>query len=269
MRRTALAVFAIVTSLAVVRTASSADLSLPPIYRAAPPAYGPFYGARLYDWTSCYVGLNAGGVWGHMENTWTPNNIVPVVVSSFEANGSSTIDASGFTGGGQVGCTWQVGQVVGGVEADFQYTGLNASRDVVDSTVLAPLGPISFHEDFSSKWLATARGRFGWLATPFVLLYATGGAAFAEIDTVDSAINLSNPAEFISVSGSDTRVGWTAGAGVEWKFAQHWSVRAEYLFVNLGSFTTTSVDSLGAAATVNHDHHLTENLVRAGINFHF
>lgn len=267
-RLTTPVVLATAASLAAIASASSAELGLPPIYRAAPPAYGPIF-RPIYDWTGCYIGLNAGGVWGHMKNDWTPNNFKPVVVSSFEANGSGSIDTSGFTGGGQIGCTLQTGQVVWGVEADGQSTGLNGSHDVVDLAVAAPLGPISFHENFSSKWLATARGRFGWLATPFVLLYATGGAAFAEVDTVDSAINNSNPAEFVNVSGSETRVGWTAGAGVEWMFAQHWSVKAEYLFVDLGNFSTTSADSLAPAATVNHDHHLTENLARAGLNFHF
>jgi outer membrane immunogenic protein len=223
----------------------------------------------LKDWTGCYVGLNAGGVWGHMKEDWTPNNIKPVVVSSFESNGSGSFTASGFTGGGQIGCNWQVAQVLLGAEGDGQYTGLDGSRDALDPAVLAPLGPIRFHEDFRSRWLATARGRFGWLPNPFVLFFATVGAAFAEVDTSDSAINLFNPAEFITVSRSQTRVGWTYGGGVEWKFAPQWSVRAEYLFVDLGNFTATSTDTVAPLATVDHDHHLTEHLARAGVNFHF
>jgi outer membrane immunogenic protein len=269
MRRTALAVLTIVTSLAVVRSASSADLSLPPISRAAPSAYGPVYGARLYDWTACYIGLNAGGVWGRMQDNWSPNgDFEPAVVSSLQSNGSATINASGFTGGGEVGCNWQVAQVVAGVEADFQYTGLDESRDLfVPATLL--VDPLRFHEEFSSKWLATFRGRFGWLINPFVLLYATGGLAVANVQTTDSITDQLYPAEFNTVSGSETRAGWTVGAGAEWKFAAHWSVKAEYLFVDLGHFGTTSVDSLDPLGTIEHNHHLTENLVRGGINFHF
>jgi outer membrane immunogenic protein len=268
MRRTALiVVLATAAGLASAGKASSADLGLPPIYRAPPPAYGPIYGGRaLYDWTACYVGLNAGGVWGRVRNDWSSNSeIDPAVVSSVQ---TKDIDASGFTGGGGVGCNWQVTTVVWGVEADFEYTGLDESRDLfVPATAIGPA--LQFHEDFSSKWLATFRGRLGWLATPFVLLYATGGLAVANVETADSLINGSNPAEFFSVSGSETRAGWTVGAGAEWKFAPHWSVKAEYLFVDLGQFHTTSADSLDPSATIDHDHHLTENLVRAGVNFHF
>jgi len=71
------------------------------------------------------------------------------------------------------------------------------------------------------------------------------------------------------VSGSTTRQGWTVGGGVEWKFAPRWSVRAEYLYVDLGTFSTTSTNSLNPTATVIHDHHLTENIARVGVNYHF
>jgi len=270
MRRTALVVLATAASLAVIGNASSADLGLPPISPAPPPAYAPIYGGRaLYDWTACYIGLNAGGVWGRMRNTWTASgDFDPDVVSSLQTNGSADIDASGFTGGGGVGCNWQVTTVVWGVEADFEYTGLDESRD----QFVPPTGfvdPLHFHEEFRSKWLATFRGRVGWLATPFVLLYATGGLAVAKVETTDSVIDQLNTAEFNTVSSSETRAGWTAGAGAEWKFAPHWSVKAEYLFVDLGQFSTTSANSLDPLGTIKHDHHLTENLVRAGVNFHF
>jgi len=270
MRRTALVVLATVTSFAAVGSASSADLGVPPISRAAPPAYGPIYAAPpLYDWTACYVGLNAGGVWGRMRDEWTPTSqFDPAVVSSLQTNGSADIDASGFTGGGGVGCNWQVTTVVWGVEADFEYTGLDESRDLfVPAT--ATVDTLRFHEEFRSKWLATFRGRVGWLATPFVLLYATGGLAVANVETKDSVIDQLDTAVFNSVSGSETRVGWTAGAGAEWKFARHWSIKAEYLFVDLGHFNTTSANSLDPLLTIEHNHHLTENLVRAGVNFHF
>jgi outer membrane immunogenic protein len=270
MRRTAVVVLATATSLAAVGSASSADLGLPPIHRAPPPAYGPIYGApALYDWTACYIGLNAGGVWGRMQNTWTPNEeFDPAVVSSLHSNGSTTINASGFTGGGEVGCNWQVTTVVAGVEADFEYTGLDESRDrFVPLTEL--VAPLHFHEEFRSKWLATFRGRLGWLVTPFVLLYATGGLAVANVETTDSVINQSNSADFNTLSSSETRAGWTLGAGAEWKFAPHWSVKAEYLFVELSQFNNTSTNNLDSLAAIDHTHHLRENLVRAGLNFHF
>ena len=192
MRRLSVAIITVVSTIALTQIASAADLGRRPIY--APQQV-------FRDWTGCYVGLNAGGVWGRMKNEWTPSaEFEPEVVSSFEANGSSTLNASGFTGGGQVGCNWQAGQVVVGVEGDGQYTALDGSRDVFVPASF-PVVPLNIHEDFRSRWLATFRGRFGWLANPFVLLYATGGLAVANVETVDSVISVANPANSIPYRG--------------------------------------------------------------------
>ena len=128
MRRTEFFVFAAaVFSLGAVDAASSGDL-LPQVY--APPVVPPSY----YEWRTCYGGLNAGGV-------WSPGK---------DAFGSSpSMDAFGFTGGGQVGCNWRAwSSFVWGGEADLQYTGLDGSRDEY-----AP--DASAHQDFRSRWLAT------------------------------------------------------------------------------------------------------------------
>jgi outer membrane immunogenic protein len=69
---------------------------------------------------------------------------------------------------------------------------------------------------------------------------------------------------------SFTQFGWTAGGGVEWKFAPRWSVKAEYLYVDLGSTTYTSLNSnVGFSASIIHNHHLTENIARIGLNYSF
>lgn len=73
-----------------------------------------------------------------------------------------------------------------------------------------------------------------------------------------------------TASAAETRVGWTAGGGVEWKFAPRWSVKAEYLYVDLGSTTYTSLNSnVGFSASIIHNHHLTENIARIGLNYSF
>jgi outer membrane immunogenic protein len=82
-------------------------------------------------------------------------------------------------------------------------------------------------------------------------------------------VNLDNPTETNTVSGSETRAGWTVGGGVEWMFAPRWSVKAEYLYVDLGTFSTTSADSLAPIATIVHDNRLRENIARLGVNYHF
>lgn len=267
MRRKAfLVIAATALSLGAIGTASSADLPR----RAAPaPAYAP-PPAPLYNWRSCYVGLNAGGVWGRMNDDWTANSGFSDP-ARIDANGSGDLDGTGFVGGGQVGCNWQWGpSFVWGVEADIQYTGLDESRDVFVPASF-PIGAETFHSDFESKWLATFRGRFGWLVNPAVMLYATGGLAVAEIKVNDSVF-FDSSNTFNAVSDSRTRIGWTAGGGVEWMFLPQWSVKAEYLFVDLSGFDTVSANSNPVAfpnSFIVHDHDLKEHIVRAGVNFHF
>ena len=225
MRRIEFFVLALAAfGLGAVDGASSGDLGRP-VYAPSPP---PVYAPPPYVWTTCYGGLNAGGVW------------------------SPGIDAFGFTGGGQVGCNWLWNSLVWGGEADLQYTGLDGSRDV-----FAPSA--SAHQDFRSRWLATFRGRFGWLATPNMYFYATGGLALANVNTA-SGVNFNGT--FNSLSNSTTHAGWTLGAGLEWMFAERWSAKVEYLYVDLGHATNPLPIS-------NNDLSLTENIFRIGINYHF
>jgi len=41
-----------------------------------------------------------------------------------------------------------------------------------------------------------------------------------------------------SVLQTDRRTGWTVGGGVEYALGCGWSIRGEYLYVDLGSWTT-------------------------------
>ena len=228
MRRTEFFVLAVAAfGLAAVDSASSGDLAQP----RAPLAPSVPVPTFAYRWEGCYGGLTAGGVW------------------------SPGIDASGFTGGGQVGCNWQPwSSFVWGGEADLQYTGLDGSRDV-----FAPNA--SAHQDFRSRWLATFRGRFGWLATPNMYFYATGGLALANVNTA-SSVNFNGTIN--NLSDSTTHAGWTLGGGLEWMFpfAPRWSAKVEYLYVDLGHATNPLPIS-------NNDLSLNENIFRMGINYHF
>jgi outer membrane immunogenic protein len=241
--------------LAATDMSGAADLRVKaPVAPPPPPA-----------WTGCYVGLNAGGVWGRMRDKWT--NISPSIFlpPEFETVGGGTIDASGFTGGGQLGCNRQIDAVVFGVEADIQYTQLEGTREAFfpgDSS----FRPLKFREDFQSKWLGTFRGRVGWLMNPDVLLYATGGLAVARIKTFDSFGDPATPATHVTTSGSRTQVGWTVGAGAEWMFAPRWSVKAEYLYVDLGSSKTIGFLP-DTRPLSSHSHGLTEHIARFGLNY--
>ena len=142
---------------------------------------------------------------------------------------------SGFIGGVQAGYNWQQlnSPWVFGVEADIQ--GSSA-----DDTFA--------NWKFSNRWFGTVRGRGGY-AFDRLLFYGTLGLAFGELR-----------AATFGLSESHTNVGWTAGVGAEYRFAEQWSAKIEYLYVDLANsnFVIT-----GAS------HGLSFGTVRAGVNYRF
>jgi outer membrane immunogenic protein len=143
------------------------------------------------------------------------------------------LSPSGFAGGAQGGFNWQSGSIVLGGETDLQ---LSAASD--------NSGPFKF----SNPWFGTLRGRAGY-ALNNILFYATGGFAYGE-GTVDLG----------PLSESHTALGWTAGGGLEVGLTRRWSVKAEYLHVDLGAenYALTGVS-----------HEITANVLRFGGNFRF
>jgi outer membrane immunogenic protein len=180
-------------------------------------------------WTGFYVGLNAGYGWASVGDTTTSNTL------------------KGFVGGGQLGYNWQTGALVLGLEGDFQ----GSTQKRTDTVVLAGT---TFTVDQKLPWLATARGRIGYAPGNW-MLYATGGAAWVNY-------KLSVSAGGVTVSDDTSKAAWTAGAGVEWMFMPKWSFKLEYLYVDTGN---TNVTLLGTTFTARAK----DNIVRAGVNYHF
>jgi outer membrane immunogenic protein len=82
-------------------------------------------------------------------------------------------------------------------------------------------------------WLATLRGR-GGLAFDSTLVYVTGGVAFGHVkDSFE--VRSATSARLASFTQNKTKVGWTAGVGVEHMFSPHWTARAEFRYVDLGT----------------------------------
>jgi outer membrane immunogenic protein len=132
-------------------------------------------------------------------------------------------------------------------------------------------------------YFGTVRGRIGVLATPTLLVYGTGGLAYGGIhsSTLIGQAIAGAPAvpNIYSAFGSvsNTRVGWTAGGGVEWLFLPNWSIKLEYLYYDLGSVTyglspLQNFNSAGtlftSGASVSRAR-FTGNIARAGLNYHF
>jgi len=262
-------------ALSLAAPASAADLAARP-YTKAPAIVAP-----IYNWTGFYVGLNAGGAWNESNPRTTTldpplgyfaNSSVPAIA----VVGNQRINASGFTGGVTGGYNWQVNSAVLGVEADFNYFGVKGSATGTAIYPCCVTTSFTVNSSVSTDWLATVRGRVGFLATPALLLYGTGGLAVANVkanflftDTFATANE--------SASISTTRYGWTAGAGGEYALMNGWSIKAEYLYVDLGRVSTTSnnltVVGLGifpvTLQTWTHSANLTSNIGRVGINYKF
>lgn len=218
--------FLAAAAAATAGMAQAADL---PVRRAPPPPVVKAPPYVPFSWTGFYAGVNGG--YGFGTARW---NGVP---ASFKANGGLA--------GGQLGYNLQVGQLVWGLEADGDWSSLRGS----DAMVLCNGVPCMTRSDF----LSTARGRVGF-AIDRVMPYLTGGLAVGDIRTGGNG-----------VPGLDrTDAGWTGGAGLEYALAPSWSVKAEYLFVDLGK---ASCGACGTPAATSVG--ITENVARAGINYHF
>jgi len=281
-------------AMALTGAALAADLpsrAPPPVFLPPPP---------IFTWTGLYAGINAG-------YTWSNSNIVDTdtadgfgnpglvggaafgVASAALATGSVPVNNNGFIGGGQIGYNYQfANSFVVGLEADIQ--GIAASNgstlEFSQATVAGfPANPID--QNLSSRrrldYLGTVRGRLGFTITPTFLVYGTGGLAYGQTESSTDITQIVESDSFLPNhynsfgSFSNTRVGWTAGGGIEWLFAPNWSVKAEYLYYDLGSVTYglsplqnfNSGGTLFTSGSPFSRTRFTGNIVRAGLNYHF
>jgi outer membrane immunogenic protein len=243
----------------VAGIAAGAFLSAPAL--ATPPA-------PMFNWTGWYGGLNAGAVWGDADIDWLAvpggGGFSALGAASLNANGPGNIRKTGFTGGGQFGYSYQIQNFVWGLEGDIGYTDLRGTRTVTNIPVF--VAPNSITESFESGWLATVRGRLGVTTGPW-LLYGTGGLAVAQMKFSD---NFTDPVGGVSASSTGkTRAGWAVGGGAEWAYSAQWSMKIEYLHADLGHTRDSSAATLIPPAAIFHDHKLTEDIVRVGMNYKF
>jgi outer membrane immunogenic protein len=262
-------------ALVAAGAAGAADLPM-----KAPPMMAP----PVYSWTGFYVGLNVGAAINDSSHTLDPAGcflvaglcgIGPAVnpLRTF----SGDFDDIGFTGGGQIGYNYQFAPAwVAGIELDFNYNGLRDSDSAVQALAAPLVGTFSYTVDQNFDWFGTVRGRLGWLPTPTFLLYATGGLAYGHVDSSTFAVFSAAGDTYVG-SASDTRFGWTVGGGAEWAFGGNWTVKAEYLYVDLGSFSYNNAcvtPALVCTATVPPPAYTTtidtrEHIVRVGVNLKF
>jgi outer membrane immunogenic protein len=232
--------------------ASAADMPVKaPIVRAPPVVVAP--------WTGCYVGANVGYGWS--PTTWTD----PPTGVEFASH-----KADGFVGGGQLGCDYQTGNWVFGIQGMFDGAGLKASST---NLFLDPTGQTI--DETKVNWFATLTGRIGYAIQPLTLLYVKGGFAWVRSKHTEccepppAPTPPPAPPVFTDADGvaSVTRTGWTVGGGVEHMFAPNWSVFVEYNYIDLGndSITFQPINATPAPFVYNIKQNVQTVLV--GVNY--
>jgi outer membrane immunogenic protein len=240
--------------------AVAADLPVKAPVKAPPPPLVP-----IFTWTGFYVGGHIGGVAEHASGT--SDFLDTGSPAPFNANPQpNSFSNTRVLGGAQGGYNWQFSPwAVLGVEADWSFTDTGYSfcrqTDIRSSTTPCFDNGQGFEFIQSeTKWFITTRARLGFLAAPTLLIYGTGGVAFGDVETnltqsclVNGCGFTSTAISLLSLRTDDIKTGWAAGAGVEWMLAPNWTLRGEWLHIDLGTITnslSTSGNNGGIQTTV-------------------
>jgi outer membrane immunogenic protein len=190
---------------------------------------------------------------------------------------ANSFNLTGFIGGFQGGCNWQVGGWVIGFEGDGSATNKSGQTFGNGTTTPTSIGPLPTNPgtiyELQERWLVTARGKLGltnfWWFGPNTLVYVTGGGAWAKIDASESLGGFAST----GLLQSDTRSGWTVGGGLEYALGYGWSAKSEFLYVDFGSWNTFNCASVGPGcprgAATNLNVNLKDYIWRAGLNYKF
>lgn len=224
--------------LALCGSAPAADMPVKaPRYGAPPVAVG--------NWTGPYVGLALGGKWA--DATWTTTSVSDLTDPPLPVDASSPRNyrPAGFRVGGYAGYSWQIANWVWGIEADFAWADATATAAGIPGCAIecfpgAP-GPGVDTASVQMRWDASARGQLGFLLTPGLLLYGTGGVAWQDVETSGTCLHsLPDPActsapgnPFDTRTNSKTLTGGTVGGGLETIYG-NWLLRAEYRYAWFG-----------------------------------
>jgi outer membrane immunogenic protein len=257
-------------ALAVGVACAPAVLAADMAVKAATPA-------PAWSWSGFYAGVNAGYGSGTADTSVATNaieaNVIGPPFAPIPLPGA--LHPNGFIGGGQIGYNYQLGNIVAGLETDLSYAGWTKT----DAATAAPsiAGTLTTTIQNKLDWFGTFRARLGVLPTENLLVYATGGVAYGGVQTTTTASNLpgfSCNGPFGSLycgagSTSGTSIGWTAGGGLEYAFARQWTVKAEYLYLDLGSRSVTFSDLDNPGGTLTANTGFKTQIVRGELNSRF
>ncbi|WP_442755934.1 outer membrane protein [Methylocystis sp. JAN1] len=220
----------IASAIAIAGAAAAADLPK----RDQEPAFAPPVPPPSPIWTGFHAGMKMGYGFNasrqHIDSLRFEDGMPTPLSEIWSYPGPAW---AGFQGGGEVGYDYQWGRFVVGVETDIIGTNMSG-----DSWGVGPVIPgKNFAWDgrtgISVPWYGTVRGRLGYLVTPAILVYATGGLAYGGVKHHQYFAD--SDADIGMADRNSTNIGYTAGVGAEWMFMRNWSLKGEYRYTDLGS----------------------------------
>lgn len=259
LRTTAL-IGAFIGMLNFGNAADAADLvAKAPVYTKAPVA------AAVYNWTGFYIGGHVGGASSKSDFADVVNPITNTAYITVGGTDRFTVNRSGLVAGAQAGYNWQLNSIVLGVEGDLGYLGGEGSQISV-----APGANGEVVGEARGGLYATFRGRIG-LAVDRLLVFATGGVI--GVNTGARVTDQFAPTTLLT-NRQGFRAGWTAGGGVEYAIAQKWTLKADYLYYDLGTERLTGEMVIngvpqGAPNFYSWDVKNTGHIGRVGVNYMF
>ena len=231
---------------------------------------------ECFDWSGFYVGAFGGFKHASVDNDLNPtgdwflfpeDRITVIAHSAHDAD----LDGNGAEAGGFLGYNWQRGCWVFGIEGSGAGVFL---RDSFDSNTfpMPTLTDKSIQQAFHTNYLATVGPRIGWSIGQF-LPYFTGGVAFGNISYESRLHNVSGSPTggyFSADSEDDDNVGWFVGGGLQWALTQHWGVRFQYEYVDLGSVSFDAPGTFPFTDFSTHNHaELSEHNVSFALMYKF
>jgi outer membrane immunogenic protein len=217
-----------------------------------------------FSWTGCYAGAHLGGAFENRNATDPVGLIVnnPVFgTGTWTGTATAGVSPAGVSFGGQIGCDYQFspnwvagieGAASAGIIKGHGSVGLPGGNpgDTALVTVSSDLMPaVTARLGYAvDHWLFYAKGGVAWTNDKYSITGSFAGTAF-------------------DAEGLGNRIGWTAGAGVEWAFFQDWSARLEYDYYDFGTPTVNMIDS-GNGFMGPVSYRQTTQTVKLGLNFH-
>jgi outer membrane immunogenic protein len=210
---------------ALLAPSQAADMGVPArsYYPALPPA--------IYDWTGIYVGGHIGG--GILVDSVSQNGVSP---GGFNLSGTGNLRPAGVIGGAQVGANYEFAPWVVGLEGSWTDSAIQGNT-LIGCTTPCAIGPLVIaQERFTSQaqWFAAATGRFGYAANDW-LFYGKAGGAWMNVRYTEDLLTTGGVTAVPNQVLTDTRTGFTVGAGIEFGLVENISAKIEYDFYDFGS----------------------------------